>query len=166
MTVEKELDSCISDGLSYTEALRKNRLPVHELIHCGIKGFKASRMIVSNPVEAAIDGYAVVVRFEKLLQADSTMYDAYMGLGLFYCSIAGAPSVIRAALALTGRDVTLEKGLSYLRISAQKGHYVNVPSLVYLTQFLSPYLGHHAQEKDSIFCSVTEKVSPQSPIPF
>lgn len=160
MAVEKELDRCIADGLFYTGALKKNRLAVHELIHCGIKGFQASRMIGTNPIEAAIEGYAVVVRLEKLLQADSTMYDAFMGLGLFYCSVAGAPSVIRAALALTGRQVTLEKGLSYLRISAQKGHYVNVPSLVYLTQFLSPYLGHHVMEKDSIFTVLQKKCHP------
>ncbi|MBN1602079.1 MAG: hypothetical protein JW915_10750 [Chitinispirillaceae bacterium] len=160
MTIEKELDSCITDGFCYTDALKKNRLAIHELIHCGIKGFQASRMIVKNPIEAAIEGYAVVVRLEKLLQADSTMYDAFMGLGLFYCSVAGAPSVIRAALALTGRQVTLEKGLSYLRISAQKGHYVNIPSLVYLTQFLSPYLGHHVMEKDSIFTVLQKKCHP------
>lgn len=158
--VEKEIDSCIIDGLSYTEKFRDNRLPIHELIYCGVRGFQVSRMIGTNPIEAAIQGYAVIVRLEKLLGADSTMYDAYLGLGLFYCSVASAPSVIRAALALTGRQITLEKGLSYLRTGAQKGQYVNIPSLVYLTQFLSPYLGHHVSEKDSIFMLLQKKCVP------
>jgi hypothetical protein len=153
----KELDSCIADGLSYAEKFKNNRLPLHELIYCGIKGFQVSRLIEKNPIEAAVQGYAVIVRIEKLIQTDSTMYDANLGLGIFYCSVASAPQIIRAALALTGRQITLEKGLSYLRIGAQKGHYVDIPSLVYLTQFLSPYLGHHTAEKDSIYLVLQKK---------
>jgi hypothetical protein len=154
---EKELDSCIADGLAYTEKFKNNRLPLHELIYCGIKGFQVSRLIEKNPIEAAVQGYAVIVRIEKLIHSDSTMYDAYLGLGIFYCSVASAPQIIRAALALTGRQITLEKGLSYLRIGAQKGHYVDIPSLAYLTQFLSPYLGHHTVEKDSIYLVLQKK---------
>jgi hypothetical protein len=154
---EKELDSCIHIGIAYIEGCKDKYLPLHELIYCGIKGFQVSRIIEKNPVEAAIQGYSVIVRLEKLLQIDSTMYDACMGLGLFYCSVASASAVIRAALALTGRQISLEKGLSYLRTGARMGHYVNIPSLVYLTQFLSPYLGHHAAEKDSIFMVLQKK---------
>jgi hypothetical protein len=157
MIVERELDSCIRTGLSYIETCRNEYLPLHELIYCGIKGFQVSRIIEKNPVEAAIQGYAVIGRLEKLLQMDSTMYDACMGLGLFYCSVASASPVIRAALTLTGKHVTMEKGLSYLRTGAQKGHYVNIPSLVYLTQFLSPYMGDQTAEKDSIFILLQKK---------
>ncbi|HEX2957892.1 MAG TPA: hypothetical protein VHO70_13735 [Chitinispirillaceae bacterium] len=155
--IERELDSCIQHGLVYAQKYKDSCHSLRELIYCGIKGFQLSRLIEKSPVEAAIQGYAVIVRLEKLLQADSTMYDACMGLGLFYCSVASASPVIRAALTLTGKHVTLEKGLAYLRTSAQKGHYVNIPSLVYLTQFLSPYLGHHAVEKDSIFMVLQRK---------
>ncbi len=158
--IERELDSCIQSGLDYAQMCKDSYLPLHELIYCGIKGFQISRIIEKNPVEAAILGFSVIVRLEKLLQTDSCMYDACMGLGLFYCSVASASPVVRAALALTGRQITLEKGLSYLRIGAQKGHYVNIPSLVYLTQFLSPYLGHHAAEKDSIFMILQRKCAP------
>jgi hypothetical protein len=157
MIVERELDSCISSGLSYVERCKDNYLPLHELIYCGIKGFQVSRIIEKNPVDAAIQGYAVIGRLEKLLQLDNAMYDACMGLGLFYCSVASASPVVRAALKLTGRNITLEKGLAYLRIGAQKGHYVNIPSLVYLTQFLSPYLGDQSAEKDSIFVQLQKK---------
>jgi hypothetical protein len=155
--VERELDSCIHAGLSYVETCQNEYLPLHELIYCGIKGFQVSRIIEKNPVEAAIQGYSVILRLEKLLQMDSTMYDACMGLGLFYCSVASASPVIRAALTLTGKHVTMEKGLLYLRTGAQKGHYVNIPSLVYLTQFLSPYMGDQTAEKDSIFILLQKK---------
>lgn len=161
-SVERELDSCIRLGLSYAQECNDSCFALRELIYCGVKGFQLSRLIEKNPVEAAIQGYSVIVRLEKLLKIDSTMYDACMGLGLFYCSVATASPVIRAALTLTGRQISLEKGLSYLRIGAQKGHYVNLPSLVYLTQFLSPYLGHHVIEKDSIY-QVLQKKCEQNP---
>jgi hypothetical protein len=129
---------------------------INLFISGGIKGFVASLEIDRNPINAALNGFAAKKLLERALARDSTIKDAYLGLGLFSCMLAKAPLIVRGALTMIGKEVTLDKGLGYLRAGASEGCYTNDIARLYLVQFLSPYLGHEAQEKKRILRSLQQ----------
>lgn len=131
-------------------------------IYGGIKGFYATLKIGRNPVEAAIEGYSALKMLERLIELDPQIKDVYMGLGIFYCALAKAPSIVRGALNMVGKNITFEKGIEYLQISAYEGKYTTETAKQYLIQFLSPYLGHEVAEKNKIFRSLQQDY-PKNP---
>jgi hypothetical protein len=70
---------------------------------------------------------------------DSTMYDAYMGLGLFNFMTAQTPAALRWAMRMTGIEGEKEKGISYLKFAADKGKFSKVDAQYYLSQILSEF---------------------------
>ncbi len=128
-------------------------------IYSGIEGFSATLKIAKNPVEAAIEGFNALKLLEKLIKMDPQIKDVYLGLGIFYCALAKAPPIVRGALNIVGRNVSFEKGIEYLRISAHGGKYTNETAKQYLIQFLSPYMGHEVIEKRTIFRSLQQEYS-------
>jgi hypothetical protein len=128
----------------------------------GIKGFIATLDIDRNPVNAALSGFAARTLLAEAVALDTTLRDAYLGLGLFNCALAKAPLIVRGALAIIGKDVSLARGLDYLRRSANGGCYTNDIARLYLVQFLSPFLGHEAGEKRRIF-RVLQRAYPRNP---
>ncbi|HWE52324.1 MAG TPA: hypothetical protein VG273_21190 [Bryobacteraceae bacterium] len=61
---------------------------------------------------------------DKLTAVDPKAYDAYLGTGLENYLLSLKPAPLRAFLWLTGAQVNREKGLQELRITAQRGHYL------------------------------------------
>ena len=61
---------------------------------------------------------------EKLLAADPAYYDAYLAVGVenYLLSLKAAP--LRWLLRVTGAQTDREAGLNNLRITAQKGHFL------------------------------------------
>jgi len=61
---------------------------------------------------------------ERLLQADAGAYDAYLAPGLenYLLSLKALP--IRFVLHLTGANVDREKGIEQIKITAERGHYL------------------------------------------
>jgi hypothetical protein len=149
----EEISSIVDKGLqlSNPEKAPDNELATYLLVYSGIKGFSATLKISRKPVEAAIEGFGALKLLEKLNAMDSQINDVYLGLGIFYCALAKAPSIVRGVLNVAGRNVTFDKGLDYLRLSAYSGKYTNDMAKQYLIQFLSPYYGHLKIEKDKIF---------------
>lgn len=82
-----------------------------------------------------------------MLQRDSSFADAYLGLGIFHCTLAKAPDIIRKGLEFLGTESQMEEGIEYLRRCASDGRYSATAANLYLIRFLSPYYGHLAQEK-------------------
>jgi len=162
--IAQETDSLISAGLRKSELKKADSLsrPTYLFIYSGIEGFSATLKISKWPVDAAIEGLGALKKLERLIESDTVIKDAYLGLGIFYCALAKAPAFVRGALNMTGRDVSFEKGLDYLRISAYKGRYTTETAKQYLIQFLSPYLGHETIEKNKIFRSL-EQQYPKNP---
>jgi hypothetical protein len=128
----------------------------------GIKGFVAALDIDRNPVLAALNGLAARKLLAQAVARDTSIQDAYMGLGLFNCMLAKAPLIIRGALALAGSEVSLTEGLDYLRRSARYGCYTNGLARIYLIQYLSPYRGNEAAEKRGIFAEL-QRAFPGNP---
>lgn len=131
-------------------------------IYCGIEGFSATLKIAKNPLDAAIEGFNALKILEKLTKVEPQIKDVYLGLGMFYCAMAKAPAIIRGALNIVGRNVTFEKGVEYLRISAYEGKYTTETAKQYLIQFLSPYMGNEVEEKGKIFLSL-QQLYPKNP---
>ena len=103
------------------------------------------------------DGLQALKLLEKSLAVDGRLKDAYMGSGIFHCSVAGAPFMVRASLTMLGRPANFSHGLSDLRISAYQGQFTSVASQFYLIQFLSPYNEEFRREKSEIFRNLEKK---------
>jgi hypothetical protein len=128
----------------------------------GIKGFIATLEIDRNPVNAALSGFSARKLLSRAVELDTTIKDACMGLGLFDCVLAKAPLIVRGALAMTGNEVSLSRGLDNLCRSVQGGCYTNDIARLYLIQFLSPYLGHEVKKKRRIFRTL-QRTYPRNP---
>jgi hypothetical protein len=63
-------------------------------------------------------------RAEQLLARDPTYYDAYLAVGIenYLLSLNAAP--VRWLLRMGGAQTDKEQGISKLRVTAQKGHYL------------------------------------------
>ena len=157
VSIEKEVMSLSEKALKISDPQKNipDSLKVtYMLINSGIKGFVATLKISKNPMEAAIEGFGALRMLEKLIEMDPQINDAYLGLGIFYCALAKAPGIIRGALNIGKRNISFDKGLDYLRLSAYQGRYTCETAKLYLIQFLTPYLGHTAQEKERILASL------------
>jgi tetratricopeptide (TPR) repeat protein len=76
----------------------------------------------------------------KLLEIDSTYYDAYLGLGLYNFAIGQIPSAFKWALSLAGIDGDKKEGVNYIRKCAKNGFLSKVDAQYYLSQILSEVL--------------------------
>jgi hypothetical protein len=162
--IARETDSLIDAGLLKSDGKKADSLnrPTYLFIYSGIEGFSATLKISKWPVDAAIEGLGALKKLERLIESDTAIKDAYLGLGIFYCALAKAPAFVRGALNMTGREISFEKGLDYLRVSAYQGKYTTETAKQYLIQFLSPYLGHETIEKHRVFLSL-ESQYPKNP---
>ncbi len=164
---EKHLRKLIADaakeGLDDCKKARKesDSYPTYLLMQGGIQGFTATLKISSSPAKALSEGLHALKFLEEALDIDSTLMDANMGLGIFQCTAANAPVVVRGTLKMLGRPVNMEEGLNILRHAAYQGQYTSVASQLFLIQFLSPYNDDLRSEKREIFRSLS-KSYPQS----
>jgi hypothetical protein len=121
------------------------------LIYGGIKGLTATLHIEHNPIAAATEGLSALNNIEKCLAMRPSIKDAHLGQGIFYCALAKASPIVRGALNLIGRPVSLEKGIAFMRESADSGRYTSTLSRIYLSQYLSPYIDRQVAEKRKIY---------------
>ena len=76
----------------------------------------------------------------KTLQADSTYYDAYLGLGLYNFAVGQIPAAFKWALSLAGIHGDVDLGLGYIKKAAKDGNISKVEAQYYLSQILSDFL--------------------------
>lgn len=84
---------------------------------------------------------------ESVLEIDSNYYDAYLGIGLIKFALSQVPSGFKWALSLIGFDGDSEKGLSYLKICAEKGNYSRVEAEYYLSQLYAEFYYDYEKAK-------------------
>jgi hypothetical protein len=111
---------------------------------------------MENYLDAILALKQSFVNLNNAIFIDSTMYDAYMGLGLFNFMTAQTPAALRWAMRMTGIEGEKEKGMSYLELAADKGKFSKVDAQYYLSQILSEfYLENEKAEK--IISSLNKK---------
>lgn len=161
--LRKLIADAAKDGLEDCKHARKesDSYPTYLLMQGGMQGFIATLKIPTNPPKALSDGLKALKFLENALNIDSTLMDANMGLGIFQCTAARAPIVVRATLKMLGIQGNMENGLNILRRAAYEGQYTSVASQLFLIQFLSPYNEDLRSEKREIFRSLS-KSYPQS----
>ncbi len=71
--------------------------------------------------------------------ADSTFYDAYLGLGLYNFMIAQTPPALKWAMRISGIAGDKKKGIEYLELAAKKGKFSRTEAQYYLSQILSEF---------------------------
>jgi hypothetical protein len=159
-----ETERLVSEAIAIANPSKvpKEYKTTYLFIYSGIVGFSATLKIAKNPLDAAIEGFKALKILEKLTVVEPQIKDVYLGLGMFYCAIAKAPAIVRGALNFVGRNMTFEKGVEYLRISAMNGKYTTETAKQYLIQFLSPYMGNEVEEKGKIFHSL-QQIYPKNP---
>jgi len=84
---------------------------------------------------------------EDVLEIDQNYYDAYLGIGLIKFALSQVPSGFKWALAMIGFDGDSEKGLSYLKIAAEKGNYSKVEAEYYLSQLYAEFYFDYDKSK-------------------
>ncbi len=99
------------------------------------------RAIVFAKAESYLDAIWASKKSEsylsEALKTDSTIYDAYLGLGLYNFAVGQIPSAFKWALNLAGINGNEKDGLSYLKIAAKRGTFAKVEAQYYLSQILS-----------------------------
>ncbi len=160
----RAIDSLKTEGLSVCESLAEKDtfLTTLGFIRGGLLGYSATLNMFDNPLSAFSAGHEAFGILESVLEEDSSFADAFLGLGIFHCTIAKAPEVVRKGLKLFGTDLRLDEGLSHLRKCAQEGRYTSTAARLYLIRFLSPYFGHLAEEK-YLYLDRLQDVYPTNP---
>lgn len=99
------------------------------------------RAIVFAKAESYLDAIWASKKSEsylsEALNKDSTIYDAYLGLGLYNFAVGQIPSAYKWALNLAGINGNGKTGLIYLKIAAKRGTFAKVEAQYYLSQILS-----------------------------
>ena len=151
-----ELNNIAQKGLELSNPSRApdSLLPTQLLIYGGLKGLLATLHIGHSPIAAAVEGLNALSSLDHCVTLDSSMNDAYLGQGIFFCALSKASPVVRGALKLIGKTVSLEKGEQYLRRSAYHGRYTCDLAKLYLVEFLTPYQRDQANEKRHILSSL------------
>lgn len=90
---------------------------------CGMKSDYAlmieKRDIAALNLSKQASGYS-----RQALAIDPTMYDAYLATGVENYMLSLKPAPVRWILSITGAETDREKGISLLRLTAAKGHYL------------------------------------------
>lgn len=89
-----------------------------------------------NAVWAAKKSYSYLI---NAVLADSTFYDAYLGLGLYNFMIAQTPPALKWAMRISGIAGDKKKGIEYLELAANKGKFSKIEARYYLSQILSEF---------------------------
>lgn len=71
------------------------------------------------------------------LKINPKLYDAYLGLGLFNFAAGQTPAALRWALKLAGIRGDIEKGIDYIKLAAERGHYLKIEAQYYYSQIVS-----------------------------
>ncbi len=160
-----QIDNAAAAGLAACRNGEQARYPATcLLIEGGIRGFLATRQIPTDPMRALNEGLHALHLLQRALEKDSRLRDAYLGEGIFQCTVASAPLVVRAALKVMGVEVSMPRGMAALRRAAYRGQYTSVASQFFLIQFLSPFNDEPRSEKIRIFRTL-ESVFPESAYP-
>jgi tetratricopeptide (TPR) repeat protein len=81
----------------------------------------------------------------KALEIDSSFYDAYLGLGLYYFGVGQIPSSFRWALNIAGIHGDMKLGLKYIKKAANNGNITKVEAQYFYSQILSDYKFEYEQ---------------------
>ena len=87
-------------------------------------------------ISAFKDGLRARKELRKAIELDSTLYDAYLPLGIFDYALSEAPKFIRW---LMGSEDRREQGINEVRLAAEKGWITKVPAKHALVWMLAYY---------------------------
>jgi hypothetical protein len=160
-----EIDRLYTDGIAlvkrtiYADSTRPTLL----FIEGGMRGYRATLDIESNPISAANQGVKALKCLDSALILAPYIKDAYLGSGLFNCILAKYPRFLRYILGFRGKSkVNADTGLNHLRLCAEEALYSRTIAKQYLIQFLSPYIDTQADEKRAVFRDL-EQENPHNP---
>jgi tetratricopeptide (TPR) repeat protein len=69
---------------------------------------------------------------QKVVELDSTYYDAYLGLGAYHYYAAIMPDIVKRVASVFGFEADRRRGLQELQIAAEKGTYTRAEASLFL----------------------------------
>jgi len=122
----RRIDSLLSVALARASAQPPG--PTREFWLATALGYRArQRDLQGHSWGAAKDGKAMRDAYLRVLQADSTCVDCYLGLGVYQYGLARASALARLVAKLIGHGSgSAELGISYLRRVARDGDLARV----------------------------------------
>ncbi len=107
----------------------------------GAAGYRAMRAGRNGNYVVALK-YAIegLKPLKKALEEDSTLYDIYFPLGIYHYALSKSPSrigIIPTFFLSRNREEDKRKGIKYLKLAWQKGHYTSTVSALTLAWVLS-----------------------------
>lgn len=122
----------------------------------GIYGYRGlAHQRNGSMMKAVNDGRKGYASLEDALDKDSTLYDAYMGLGVFRYYLAKAPRSLSWILKVLGFGGDIKEGIASVRLAATRGTYSRVEATYFLAQFL--FNEHQDDEAFHLMDLLTEK---------
>jgi hypothetical protein len=160
-----EIDRLTADGMTLADFnnFPSQVRPTLFFIQGGIQGFTATLQVRSNPMHALLQGFKALKNLDSARILEPRIKDAYLGSGLFNCILSKYPALLKSVLRLMdNHKVSMNAGLSQLRICAEQSRYTRYAARLYLAQYLSPYLGDQAEEKRAVYASLHQEY-PDNP---
>lgn len=126
--VRRQFNAALEHAQSLVDAaLRKNPNDTNSLFaSILVQGLRADYdgLVDKRYLSAVSTMKAGRLTAEKLLAIDSGFYDAPLAIGVENYILSLKPAPLRWMLRLAGAEVSREKGVEQLRITAEKGHYL------------------------------------------
>lgn len=98
---------------------------------------------------------------ERLIASDPTCYDAYLAVGVENYLLSLKPAPVRWFLRLGGAETDKELGLQKLRVTAQKGRYLQ--SYARLLLAVAALRDHDAMQARTLLAELAQRY-PQNPL--
>lgn len=96
-------------------------------------GFRAlANFRAEQYVKAALDGRSCYGYLNDAVRKDSTLYDAYLGLGIFQFGVGALPSFLQRVLNLAGIQGNAEEGLRKVRLAAERSLWAKNDATLFL----------------------------------
>lgn len=113
-------------------------------------------------VRAALAARGAYKRYDDLVRADTTFYEAYAGMGLFHVMIGSLPSTYQRLLGVLGYSGSVPQGLSELRAAVTHSTYARKQARVLLA--LTDLLLNNGKEGGTEMLASLSMQHPESPL--
>lgn len=145
---EKRTEDAIVKGEAYLEKYPRDANG--QLAMGGMLGMRSRLALMKHSyMRAYFSGKKAISHMNKAIEIDPKLYDAYIGPGMYEYYAGTLPAVVRvlARLFMHGDP---DKGISMLKLSMEKGHYMDTVSKLVLIEIYTQDGSRYANPKQAL----------------
>ena len=140
-SLEPQFDAIMDQAVERAQALHsKNPDDPEANFYLGaIYGMKGRwRLLKRQWIRAASDGYKGYKYLKKTIELDPQYYDAYLGLGMYDYYSDTLPNILKFTANMIVRG-DKQRGLRYVQLTMEKGHYSATEAKLFLAGIYAAY---------------------------